>query len=113
MEKLICFFLNVGDVVDIQLSGGKAKRYQVVETNIVPMGEARSGFTHNQERLTLVTKFPFDAQDAKQDALCRRRSSDIGLGWVHTSPSARQGIIGLTGPEYLFFWTSCFFQKKE
>ena len=83
MEKLICFFLNVGDVVDIQLSGGQAKRYQVVETNVVPMGEARSGFTHNQERLTLVTKFPFDSQDATDRMLyvvaARRVSDSIGF----------------------------------
>jgi sortase (surface protein transpeptidase) len=92
VEKLICFFLNVGDVVDIQLSGGQAKRYQVVETSVVPMGEAQSGFTHKQERLTLVTKFPFDSQDATNRMLyvvAARRISD-SVGFIRPPARAKE-----------------------
>lgn len=69
MEKLVCFFLNIGDVLDLKFESGEFKRYQVVETDVVPINEAQSGFSTNGERVTLVTKFPFDSKDPTERML--------------------------------------------
>lgn len=56
------------------------------------MGEVRSGFTHNQERLTLVIKFPFDSQDATDRMLyvvAARRVSD-SMGFIRPSLPAEE-----------------------
>jgi hypothetical protein len=88
MEKLVCFFLNIGDVLDLKFENGEFKRYQVIETEIVPMDSSQSGFHANGERVTLVTKFPFDSQHSAECMLyvvtARRVSNTLGF----TRPSA-------------------------
>lgn len=83
MEKLVCFFLNIGDVLDLQFNTGETKRYQVIETDVVPMPQAQSGFKHENERVTIVTKFPFDSIDSKERmlhvAVAQRISDTFGL----------------------------------
>jgi len=83
MEKLICFFLNIGDVLDLKFETGESKRYQVIETDVVPINEVKSGFNANRERVTLVTKFPFDSQNPTERMLyvvvARRVSNTLGF----------------------------------
>ena len=83
MEKLVCFFLNIGDVLDLRFDTGESKRYQVIETDVVPINQVKSGFNANRERVTLVTKFPFDSQNPTERMLyvvvARRVSNNLGF----------------------------------
>ena len=83
MEKLVCFFLNIGDVLDLKFQSGEFKRYQVIETEIVPIDSWQSGFHANGERITLVTKFPFDSHNSGERMLyvvtARRVPNTLGF----------------------------------
>ena len=83
MEKLVCFFLNIGDVLDLRFDTGESKRYQVIETDVVPINQVKSGFNANRERVTLVTKYPFDSQNPTERMLyvlvARRVSNNLGF----------------------------------
>ncbi len=83
MEKLVCFFLNIGDILDLRFDTGESKRYQVIETDVVPINEAQSGFNADRDRVTLVTKFPFDSQNPTERMLyvvvARRVSNTLGF----------------------------------
>lgn len=60
MDKLICFFLNIGDILDLGFSGGGSKRYEVIETQILSDTETAPLVCKNGDKITLVTQFPFD-----------------------------------------------------
>ena len=101
MEKLICFFLNIGDVLDLRFETGESKRYQVIETDVVPINEVKSGFNASRERVTLVTKFPFDSQNPTERMLyvvvARRFSNTLGFvrslkEFSETNPSPTKQI---------------------
>ncbi|MDC1311900.1 hypothetical protein N8Z26_05550 [Burkholderiales bacterium] len=101
MEKLVCFFLNIGDVLDLRFETGESKRYQVIETDVVPINEVKSGFNADRERVTLVTKFPFDSQNPTERMLyvvvARRVSNSLGFvrslkEFSETNPSSSKEI---------------------
>ena len=69
MGKLVCMFLNISDGLDLRFETGESKRYQVIETDVVPINEVQSGFNADRERVTLVTKFPFDSQNPTERML--------------------------------------------
>ena len=101
MEKLVCFFLNIGDVLDLRFDTGESKRYQVIETDVVPINQVKSGFNENRERVTLVTKFPFDSQNPTERMLyvvvARRVSNNLGFvrsltDYSESTPSPKKEI---------------------
>ena len=60
MDKLICFFLNIGDILDLGFSGGRSKRYEVIETQILSDTETAPPVGESGDKITLITQFPFD-----------------------------------------------------
>lgn len=60
MDKLICFFLNIGDILDLGFSGGTSKRYEVIETQILSDTETAPRVGESGDKITLITQFPFD-----------------------------------------------------
>ncbi len=60
MDKLICFFLNIGDILDLSFSSGRSKRYEVIETQILSDTETAPSVSESGDQVTLVTQFPFD-----------------------------------------------------